>query len=476
MCKQIIRKQGNKLFPQTTAKDVFMDDNLDTSLNNYLAEIGMFIINPEDIVTSRVNLATSWIEGYGINIEQLIVEQNSNYNITDYIPITEGGIFSIEYMQSRIPEAVILCFDRNHNGVYAYKDETKTMVDGRVLTTFSTVNDYVILKNEYVKTYSIAYMKIAVPSSYNYNNVGIYKFSRANIVDEKRDAFETISNGGNIIKMSWFNRKSMNDSTILSYMYSLSSIGATLYLDTGDITLTTIFDTAVDGLGKSISIIGKNTKIYTSNNYSSPYVINYIQSYMNKNVSMYNEQGDVFEIKPIISGIIFECNDKCGGIYSTWSRGLLLENLFVHNASTYGIKLDTSSKSGYEYFVNECRFVYDLYKTRNNIAIGGSAGDSKVTNVVVIGYNRAVYLPNALLFQNIHGWIGFNYEYQLNNSIFLEANNAMIIGCYADTYEKGFKVLSGTIICCRIYSNSAFSLTPPVNEISQNVNVFGNSF
>lgn len=476
MAKQIIRKQGNKLFPQTTAKDVFMDDELGISLNNYLANIGMFMINPEDIVTSRTNLATSWIEGYGVNIENLTVEQNSNYNITDYIPITEGGIFSIEYTQSRISEAVILCFDRNYNGVYTYKDETKTMADGRVLTTFSTVNNYVILKNEYVKTYSIAYMKIAIPSKYNYNNIGIYKFSRASIVDEKKDAFDAISHGGKVIRMSWFNRQSMDDSVILSYMYSLSAIGATLYLDAGDITLTTIFDAAIDGLGKSISIIGKNTKIYVTGNYSSPYIINYIQSYMNKNVHIYDEQGDVFEIKPIISGIIFECNDKCGGLYSTWSRGLLLENLFVHNASTYGIKLDTSSRSGYEYLVNECRFVYDLYKTRNNIAIGGSAGDSEVINVVVIGYNRAIYLPNALLFQNIHGWIGFNYEYQLNNSIFLEANNAMVIGCYADTYEKGFKISNGTVTCCRIFSNSAFYLSPPVNEISQDVKVFGNNF
>lgn len=476
MAKQIIRKQSDKLFPQTTVKDVFMDDTLEVPLNNYLADVGIFVIKQEDIVTSRVNLATSWIEGYGINTEQLIVEQNSNYNITDYIPITEGGIFSIEYIQSRIPGAVILCFDGNYNGVYAYKDETETMADGRVLTTFSTTNDYVILKNEYVKTYSIAYMKIAVPSSYNYTNIGIYKFSRASIVDEKRDSFEAASNGGKVIRMSWFNRQSMNDSAILNYMYSLASIGATLYLDAGDITLTTMFDTAADGLGKSISIIGQNTKIYVTDDYSSSYIINYIQSYMTKNISIYDEQGDVFEIKPIISGIIFECNDKCGGMCSKWSRGLLLENLFVHNASTYGIRLDTSSRSGYEYLVNKCRFVYDLYKTRDNVAIGGNAGDSEVINVIVIGYNRAIYLPNALLFQNIHGWIGFNYEYQLNNSIFLEANNAMVIGCYADTYEKGFVASGGTVTCCRIHSNSAFSLNPPVNEISQNVKVFGNNF
>ena len=63
-----------------------------------------------------------------------------------------------------------------------------------------------------------------------------------------------------------------------------------------------------------------------------------------------------------------------------------------------------------------------------------------------------------------------------NNSIFLEAKNAMVIGCYADTYEKGFKISNGTVTCCRIYSNPAFYLNLPVNELSQNVRVFGNNF
>lgn len=436
-----------------------------------------FFIEHDDIVTTRTPLSSTWDTGYGIDKENMKVVQNAGYNTThDYINVPSGGIYSVENNGNRISDMEILYFNSSHQGVHVDDTEYYTGNNGKTYTIHQRINGYVILKQEIVDKYNIAYMKIAVPSAYTITNIGIYRFSRASLIPSKQELFNKISGNGKIIKMSWFNRRAnYSDSQILNDMYALAAMGATLYLDNGNITLDRRFETNKDGLGKSISIISENgTQVIASNSFVANFLLYYVMSEQTLNAYVYDENGNIMDAKPIIKGLTFECLNKCGGLYSTKSRGLLIEDNLIHNASTFAIKLDKSTNGGYEFFVNKCRIIYDLNYARENIAIGGSANDSSFSNIIIIGYNKGIMLSgDSNVYYNIHGWIGWNAEHQIPNSEFMTVNG-MVESCYADTYVYGFTMNIGTISSCQRFSNPIFYNLPPENRFSNSVKQIGN--
>lgn len=426
-------------------------------------------IRTSDIVSNISPIPLTFENGKGVDKETKSVVSSSTNKISGYVDIS-GGLFKVI---SGTTEITSLCdfifYNTSKEGTFVFDINNDKVTWGSSGDKF-----YHRIRNEIAvfradrETKNAKYVRISVPNEYSdvtFVRLGdAYKLSN----DDVMSKFLQLSSNRKIIRSSWFLG---NGNEKVNNMIKMSTIASTLYIDE-DLNLTSPIDMRN---GEMLSLVcAPNVVIRAASKFD--YLLKYEETKQFGNYCYYDYNGVKINPKPLIQGGIFDGAGKTGGFYIRQYHGLEIDNVTFSDIPTDGIFVPSDISDTFELLVHNCRFVYYLLDAAENTAIRGNIEDSMFNEIVIIGYKYGINTTGGSnRFYNIHGWIAHNYQTQYPGSIFMKGAG-IAIGCYADTYEKGFVWRSGAIIGCTRFSFSAIGASTPVNEIESGVKQIANGW
>lgn len=177
-----------------------------------------------------------------------------------------------------------------------------------------------------------------------------------------------------------------------------------------------------------------------------------------------------------IRGGEFNGNGLAGCVHLMGVRHFTMSDITFRNGRDFGLQIGEKSlpraiEGGYEIIANNLYFICNLPGLAGNVGLQTNIGDSHFTDIVIVDYTTGIRdLRASNRYTRCHIWGGLvkhrdtGAPEMLDGSVAfdLQANDAMLTDCYADTAMTGFWVRGDSrIVNCGYFNNWRFKMDNP---------------
>ena len=178
-----------------------------------------------------------------------------------------------------------------------------------------------------------------------------------------------------------------------------------------------------------------------------------------------------------IRGGEFNGSGLAGCVQLMGVRHFAMSDITFRNGRGFGLQIGDASlpraiEGGYEIMACNLYFICNLSGLSGNVGLQTNIGDSHFTDIVVVDYTTGICDQRASnRYTRCHIWGGLvkhratGRPEMLDDSVAfdLQANDAMLTDCYADTAMTGFWVRGDArIVNCGYFNNWRFKMDNPV--------------